>query len=455
MRPIPLRDGVSMTEGKIGKQLVTFALPIIATNLLQQTYVVVDIAVVGRFLGRDALAAVGSVGSMIYLVIGILVGLGAGVGIVAAQYYGARETHLLKKTVHTAIVSSIAAGILMALVGNLIFPFLIELLNFPPYVAVMAGQYLRIYFIGVIPMLLYNVSIGIIRAMGDSRRPLYYLLISGFLNLGLNLFFILGLGWGVVSIAWATVISQTLAAILAIFRLTKLDDAYRLRLKELKPDGAVLRRILHIGFPLGVQTFFFSLPNLYIQSHINRFGAPAMAGVAAYFQIYAFLYMIAVGLSMAVVTFVGQNAGAGNIQRIREGSKVALLIASGVGVVTSALILGLTRPMLGLFTTDTEAIYYGILMMWFITPMFTLFVVSEVLNGVMRGVGRTTQAMIITGCGIGGVRVIWLLFAAPFMEGIEVVFAAFPISWAFYTLGSALYYRFGRWWRDIGTESGI
>ena len=449
MRPIPLRDGVSMTEGKIGKQLLVFALPIIATNLLQQAYVVVDVAVVGRFLGRDALAAVGSVGSMIHLVIGILVGLGAGVGIVAAQYYGAGEKNLLKRLIHTAIFGSLFAGVFMAFFGNLVFPLLINLLNFPYYIAVLSSQYLRIYFIGIIPALLYNVSIGIIRAMGDSRRPLYYLIISGFLNLGLNLFFILVLGWGIVSIAWATVISQSVAAILSLIRLTKLDEAYRLRWKELRMDISVLRRVVRIGLPIGVQAFSFTLPNLYIQANINRFGSAAMAGVAAYLQIYAFLYMIAIGLSMAVVTFVGQNAGAGNIPRIRGGTRHALVIAACLGITTTAAVLLFAQPMLRLFTTDACAIYYATLMMWFITPTFTLFAVSEVLNGVFRGVGRTTQAMIITGCYIGGVRVIWLFFATRFWYEIEVVLAVFPLSWLCYMLGSVLYYRFGKWWRDI------
>ena len=455
MRPIPLRDGVSMTEGKIGKQLVTFALPIIATNLLQQAYVVVDTAVVGRFLGRDALAAVGSVGSMVYLVVGILVGLGAGVGIVAAQYYGAREFSFMRRLVHTAVLSSLVAGVFMAIAGNFIFPLLMGLLDFPPYVAVLSAQYLRIYFVGLVPMMLYNVCIGIIRAMGDSRRPLYYLIISGFLNLGLNLFFILVLGLGVAAVAWATVISQTLAAALGLIHLMKLDEAYRLRLRDLKVDWFVLRRVTRVGLPLGLQTFSFSLPNLYIQANINRFGAAAMAGVAAYFQIYAFLYMIAMGLSMAVVTFVGQNAGAGNIARIREGARRALVIAICLGVVTTLAVLLFASPMLGLFTTDAYAIYYGTLMMWFITPIFTLFAVSEVLNGVLRGVGRTTQAMIITACGIGGVRVIWLFFSTRVWDGIEVVLTAFPLSWVFYVLGTILYYRFGGWWRkiDCGTET--
>ena len=454
MQPIPKRDGFSMTEGKIGKQLLLFSLPIIAANLLQQAYVVVDTVVVGRFLGRDALAAVGSVGSMIYLVIGILVGLGAGVGIVAAQYFGAKETDRLKKTIHTAIVSSIIAGIVMAIVGNLTFPFLMGILNFPPYVAALSRQYLQIYFVGIIPMLLYNVSIGIIRAMGDSRRPLYYLLISGFLNLCLNLLFILVMGWGLVSVAWATVISQTLAAVLAILHLMRLDEAYRLRLRELRVDKAVLRRIVRLGLPLGVQTFFFSLPNLYIQSNINRFGAAAMAGVAASFQVYAFLYMIAIGLSMAVVTFVGQNAGARNVQRIREGARRAILIAFCGGLVTSLSILYFSRPLLGLFSADPEVIDFGMLMMLFTTPLFAFFATSEVLNAVIRGVGKTTQAMLITGLCIGGVRVVWLLIAMTLWDGIEVVFFAFPLSWVIYMTGSALYYRFGGWWRKVeaGTE---
>ena len=455
MQDMLLQSGISMTEGNITKQLVRFSLPIIAANLLQQIYTVIDTAVVGQFLGRDALAAIGSVGSLIFLIVGILVGLGNGVGIVSAQYFGAKDYDALKKTIHTAVLVSMIAGATMAVVGNLVFPLFMDILGFPPNVARLAEQYLRIYFIGVLPMLLYNVSIGMIRAMGDSRRPMYYLLVSGLLNILLNLGFVLVFEWGMLGIALSTVISQTLAAALALRRLRQIDERCCLRFRKLSIDRVVLTRFVRIGLPLGVQTLFFALPNLYIQAHINRFGAVAMAGVAAYFQVYGFLYMIAAGLSMATVTFVGQNAGAGNVGRIREGAKKALKLSLVAAVITSIFFAVFAGQILRIFTSDVDAISYGVRLMWMITPVFFLFATSEILSGVMRGVGKTTQVMLITGFCLGGARVLWLFFSTQVSSSIDVVFLTFPVGWVVLCIGSVLYFCFGRWSRHIGKTEAL
>ena len=446
-------SGASMTSGNISKQLITFSLPIIATNLLQQLHHVGGAAIVGQLLGRDALAAVGSVGTLIHLVLGLLIGLGNGVGIVVSQYFGATQHDRMKKAILTSITVSIAAGLFVAALGNIISPFMLRVMGFPPYIAEISLQYLRIYFIGAIPLTLFNVCLGIIRATGDSRRPLYYSTIGGTIGLSFVLFSILVLELDIVGVAWATVIGQTISAILALVRLTRLNHEYNLSYEKPLIDKTVLIRMVKIGLPIGLQGFAFALPNLYVQSHINRFGAAAMAGVAAYWTVYGFLLAVAGGLAMATVTFVGQNTGAGNINRIREGAKKALMLSIIVAIATSSLVLLFGEHGLRIFTYDPYAIAYGLQLLTMLTPFFVLFALSEVLSGVIRGVGKTTQAMIIAGVGIGGVRVIWLSITTRIWDGIDIVFMAFPIAWVTLTILTLLYYRFGKWWRDIAPRS--
>jgi len=447
-----LRDGTLMTEGKISKLIFMFALPIIGAKLLQQMYHTVDTAVIGQFLGRDALAAVGSLSIVIQFSTGILFGISRGAGIVAAQYYGGRELALLKKTIHTSIFVSMLAGIVMALIGNLIAPSLLRFLNFPPEVAVLSLQYLRIFFIGVIPKLISLSCVGIAHAIGDSRRPMYYLLISGFINLLLNLLFIIVLGWGIASVAWATVISSTVAAILILYRITKLNDEYKFTFDRLKVDKAVLQQIIRIGLPIGLQTLTFAVPNLYVQFHINRFGEAAMAGVAAYLTIYFLLFAIVGGFSAAVSTFAGQNAGAGKVGRIRNGIRTSIIISFGISIVASVIMLSFAEPALSIFLYDSEAISYGLMMLRTLTPVFFIFGIAEVFLGAFRGLGKATQAMLISGISVGGVGVLWLFITTRIWDGISVVFLNFPVAWVALLIACIFYYRFGKWWSDIEVE---
>lgn len=345
---------IDLTQGSIWKNLIIFAFPIMCANLFQQLYNTVDSLVVGQFVGHTALAAVGATGSLTGLVIGFFMGMGTGSGVVISQYYGAKDHVNLEKSVHTAMAIAIAFGIILGVIGIIISPFLLTLMNTPDDVMDQAVLYLRIYFGGVITLTVYNIGSGILRAVGDSKRPLYYLIVSGIANVVFNLLFVCVFNMGVAGVAWGTILSQLLSCILVIINLVKCTDSYRLDLKRIRFDKEIFFRIAKIGLPAGVQSMVISLSNIVIQSKVNIFGSVAMAGYSAANRIDGFVYMPLNALSLAMTTFTAQNLGARKMHRAKKGTRTAIIMGLIVIIAAGWTAALFARPLIGLFSSEED-----------------------------------------------------------------------------------------------------
>lgn len=354
---------VNLTEGSITKSIISFSVPILLTNLLQQLYNSIDSAVLGQFCGDAALAAVGSTGSLINLLIGFFLGIATGAGILYAMYYGAGDSVSLKKLIDSAIVLSLVIGVIMTFVGMVFTRELLMLMDMPEETLSLSEEYLRIYMGGTIVTLLYNVGAGLIRAEGDSLRPLIYLAIGGLGNLVMDLLAVGVLKMGVAGAAWATIIAQAITAVLVIIRLCRLNPEYALRPLHMKPDMLTLWDVVRVSIPCGLQSSMYNISNLLVQIKINAFGTVAMAGVTAYSKLDSFIYMPMESLSLALSTFVGQNIGAGRYDRMKKAIRVSLILALGCSFAMMALVYVFFNPLLSIFTDDPEEVAFGRSMM--------------------------------------------------------------------------------------------
>jgi len=440
---------LNMTEGVIWKQLASFALPMMLTNLLQQLYNTADTLVVGRFVGPTALAAVGGTATIIFLIVGFFAGLSAGAGVVISQYFGAGNKEKLQDAVHTAIGLAVVSGLLLGALGFVLTPALLRLIQTPDNVIEGATLYLRINFAGLVCGTVYNLGAGILRAVGDSRRPLYFLMISGFINVCLNLVLVLVFEMGVAGVAIATITSQLLSSIMILVTLSRTKEDYRFYLRKVRLDPAMLRRIVRLGFPAGIQSMAFSVSNIIIQSQINVFGSDAMAGQSAGQQIVNYVYMPLMALSLTITTFVGQNVGAGKWDRVKQGTKVCLLMSAAVTLLMSMLAVLFRRQLVGLYTTDANVIPYGMMTVLVSGAAYITYVPTDVLGGVIRGSGNTIIPMIITLTCICLLRIVWLLIAIPLWHSYLVVVMCYPLTWAIASISYIIYYRYGKWARDM------
>ncbi|MBR5000895.1 MAG: MATE family efflux transporter, partial [Firmicutes bacterium] len=343
---------ITMTEGSIEKRVIQFAIPILLSNLLQQMYNTLDTIVVGRFVGSTALAAVGSTTALINLIIGFYMGLSTGAGVVVAQYYGAKNDEQLHKTVHTGMAISLASAVIIAVVGVVGAPFFLRWMGTPDDVMALAVSYLRIMFGGVIFMTLYNMGSGILRAIGDSTRPLIYLAVCAVLNVGLNLIFVIVFHMGVNGVAWATIIAQSISAALVLYNLIHTKEAYQLHPTKIRFHRDVFGRIVSIGIPAGVQSMVISFSNVVVQSNVNSFGSVTMAAFAASGKIDAFIYMVANALGLTATTFVGQNIGAKQYERVRTGVKHIVVLAMGSVAVFGGLVALLAPQLVSLVNSE-------------------------------------------------------------------------------------------------------
>ncbi|MGN1002969.1 MAG: MATE family efflux transporter [Oscillospiraceae bacterium] len=432
---------VSLTEGPITKGLIYFSVPLLISNLLQQLYNSVDSAVVGTFAGDIALSAVGGpTGSLINLLIGFFLGISTGTGILYAMHYGARDYAGLKKLIDSALVLSAGAGIVIGTLGAVFAEQMLVWMDTPADIVPEAAKYLRIVMGGMIVTMIYNVAAGMIRAEGDSTRPLLYLLVGGLVNLALDLLFVALLGWGVVGAAIATIAAQTVTAVLTLIRLTRLPEEYRFRFKHIQVSRLALWDITRISVPCGLQGSMFNISNLLVQAKINSFGAIAVAGVTAYSKIDGFIYMPVMAISLACSTYVGQNIGAGHYDRVKKGIRVCLTAS-----VLSAMLMGVAvllagRNVIGVFTKVPESQDFAMQMMWYMAPFAWVFSFSDVLGGAIRGAGAAMKVTIITALCICVFRVIWLFALLPFINDIRVVFLCYPVSWALCSGVMTLYY---------------
>lgn len=435
----------TLTEGPIGRQILAFTFPLILGNLFQQMYNAADTVIVGRFVGDTALAAVGSSGPVINLLISLFMGVGIGAGVVIARYFGAGDMDAMSKTIHTTVAAGIVSGLFLSVLGILLTPQLLRWMDTPESVMGESVTYFRIYFAGILFSILYNFGSSIFRALGDSKRPLYYLIFSSLVNIVLDLLFVAGFRWGVAGAAWATVLSNALSIVLVYYKLMTEDGPQRLVLRQLRFHKSYLVQVIRIGLPSGFQNAVVSLSNVVIQSGINSFGDLAMAGTAAYRKIDGFALMPSGSFSMALSTFVSQNLGAGKPDRAKKGANFGLLTSMGLAAVIGVVIFVLARPVIALFSSDEEVIQYGIDMARTIVPFYFLVAYSHGMAGVLRGAGLAKVPMFVMMFCWCVFRVIWIEVVGAFIHDIRIVYVAYPITWAFSGIIFTLYYFKSDW----------
>lgn len=431
-----------ITEGVIWKQLLLFFFPILLGSFFQQFYNTIDMVVVGRFVGTGALASVGgSAGQIVQLVVNAFTGLSAGAGVIISQFYGAKDLRNLDKSIHTAYAFSIFGSIFFMIAGILASPALLRLMKTPEELLPDSEAYLRIYFAGILFVFVYNIGSAILRATGDSKSPLYYLIFCCLLNVILDVVMVAGLHLGVAGVAIATVLAQAFSAILITLRLMHSKDCYRLSLRHIRFHGSVLRSQLYVGLPGGFQSVMYSLSNLIIQASINVYGTDTAAAWGTFGKLDAIFWMISNAFGVSITTFVGQNYGAGRSDRIRKGVRVCLLMDFGVSVLLAAFLILLRVPLFSIFTTDSNVIEIGAHMLFLITPYYITFIFIEVFSSALRGVSDVIIPTILTLFGICVFRMVWIFLAVPLHPTIEMVIFSYPITWITTSVLFIIYYN--------------
>jgi putative MATE family efflux protein len=437
------QSDADMTQGVIWKQLLEFSIPMAIGLLFQQFYNTVDTIVVGQFVGKEALAAVGSTGSIVNMLVGLCAGLSTGASVVISQFYGAHDHQKLHDAVHTTILLTFLMCIVATGVGVMIVPPMLRFMATPEDVFSQAQQYLTIYFAGIAGLLVYNMGSGILRAVGDSRRPLYFLCFSALINIAFDLLFVVTFHLGVAGVAYATILSQFLSAVLVLYSLSHTDAPYGIRWKKLRIRKHVLGRILAIGLPSGIQQAVTSFSNVFVQSYINVFGSACMAGWSSYNKLDAFVLIPMQSIALASTTFVGQNYGAKKLDRARKGNSQALIMSL---IITAALSLAavlLARPLMRFFTPDEEVIAYGIRFVTIITPFYVLSCFNQIYAGALRGIGNATAPTLIMLFSFVAFRQLYLFVNARFFDnsffGMSL---AYPLGWLVCSILIVICYRF-------------
>lgn len=439
------QQSASITEGIIWKQLLLFFFPILMGSFFQQMYNTVDTIIVGRALGTQALAAVGSSSSLINLINGFFIGLSSGATVILSQFYGAGDLTGLQRSLHTGITLSLVLGALTMLVGVALSPGILRLIQTPENCLADAVTYVQIYFLGAIASMVYNMGTGILRAMGDSKKPMLFLIISCVTNVLLDLLFVIVWDLGIAGVAIATVAAQCISAVLVITALLRLPQQMHLQWRLLRLEGPILRRILGIGIPAGLQFITYDLSNLITQSSINSFGAVTTAAWAAYAKSDPIIWMVLGAFGVAVTTFVGQNYGAGKYDRIRKNTRTCMAMAAAAVVLLCALEVYFRKWILGIYTTDPEVIRIGAFMMISVLPFVVLFVPVEVLGGTMRGVGYSLVPAMITGLFACAFRIGWVFLVVSRWHTVKVLILCYPISWLLCAVVFIAVYFRGHW----------
>lgn len=432
-----------ITEGVIWKQLLLFFFPILWGTFFQQLYNAADAIIVGRVVGKEALSAVGgSTSTVIQVIVGFFVGLSSGATVIISQYYGAKKKEMVGYAVHTAIAFSLIAGIVMMVIGIWTAPVILRAMDTPEDVFHPSLTYLRIYYLGMIGNLIYNVGAGILRAVGDSKRPLYFLIVSCMTNIVFDLLFVAGFGMGVAGAAWATILSQTLSAILVLRLLARTNDMHHLEYSRIYLDRRMLGRIIRIGIPAGLQSIMYSSSNVLIQASINSLGTDTVAAWTAYSKIDSLFWMIVSAFGISITTFVGQNYGAGKTQRLRKGVRICMGMTFATTLVLSFMLYFWGIYGYHLFTNDAEVIEIGVSMMRYMVPVYFTYVTIEILSGALRGAGDSWIPMVICLIGICALRVSWLMFVVPTRKNIYTIMFSYPLTWVVTTTLFIIYYLF-------------
>ena len=420
---------IDMTFGSMMPKLIKLALPVMLSGILQLAFNAADLVVVGRFAGETALAAVGSNGPLISLIINVLLGICTGTSVIVARNYGAKDEKELRETVCTTMTIGLAGGIIFAMIGIFLAEPLLNAMGTPAEVLPHAALYLRIYFAGMPVIQLYNFASAVLRAVGDTRRPLYYLAIAGVINVGLNLFFVIVLKMAVPGVALATVISQCVSCFLVVFTLCRSKGIYRLDLKHYRFSGRAFKQIMRIGLPAGIQSSLFSVSNVIIQSSINSFGAFAMAGNSAAFSIEGFIFTSQDAINQASIASVSQNMGAKEYSRVKKSIRCCLLMELIVGEGMGWLMILFSRSLLGLYVSEEEAVAAGLIRMTIMGSCFCINGMQHMMGGVLRSLGYGILPTIISFVGICGFRLIWIFTYFPSHRSLWTLYASYPLSW--------------------------
>ena len=439
-----IRTDSDMTEGSIWRHLISFAIPMAIGLLFQQLYNTVDTLVVGNFVSKEAQAAVGSTGSIINTVVGFCAGLATGASVVISQRYGAHDEEGLSRAVHTTIAVTFIMSLISTVIGLFIIDPMLHFMQTPQDVWGDARLYLLIYFSGISGILFYNMGSGILRAVGDSRRPLIFLIISALLNTVLDLVFVLVFKMKVDGVAWATVISQLISAGLILWTLTREHSAYGIRWKRLKIDKASLNTILRIGLPSSIQSAITAFSNVFVQSYINAFGSACMAGYSIYNKLDAFVLVPVQAIAMASTTMVGQNWGAGRKDRARDSVRSAVYISLLSTAVLAVAAFIASRELLGLFSPDPEVVSFGVRFIRIVTPFYLTICFNQIYAGALRGIGDATAPTVIMLCSFVVFRQIYLAVTKALGFGFVAVALAYPMGWIMCSTLLAIRYRRSR-----------
>ena len=434
-----------MTEGKISKNIILFAIPIFLGNLFQQLYSIVDSLVVGNVLGKDALAAVSSSGSLIFLITGFINGIFVGAGVIIARYYGAKNWKDLSIAVHTTIAFGIIAGIIVTAAGMCFTPWMLKMMGTPADVLPNSILYFRLYFAGGLGIVMYNTCMGIFQAVGDSRHPLYYLIISSILNVILELLFVAVLGLGIGGSAIATVIAQFVSAILGFAKLLRVEGRHRVHIKEIQINKEMLINLLKMGIPTGIQNSVIAFANVIVQTNINAFGSVAMAGCGSYSKLEGFAFLPITSFSVSLTTFIGQNLGAKQYERAKKGARFGILtgvlLAESVGI-----ILWLLAPILiRFFNNQPDVIAFGVMQTRTEAIFYCLLALSHCLAGILRGAGKTSIPMIVMLICWCAIRITYISIIIKLLPYIQVVFWAYPLTWFLSSVIFIIYYKKADW----------
>lgn len=440
-----INRSTDMTTGSIWKRMVSFAVPVFLGNLCQQLYNTVDSVIVGKFVGKQALAAVASSGNLIFMMTGFFMGLFIGAGIVIAQYFGARNYERVRSAVHTDIAFALCCGVLLTLLGVFFTPTILTWMRTPADVLSTSILYFRLYFLGSLATILYNAGMGILQAVGDSRSPLYYLVISSVVNVALDLLFVGAMDMGVAGAAVATVISQIISAVLCIIKLTRSDGPYRLEIKRIGFDLPLLKKITSQGVPSGVQNSIIAIANVVVQSNINTFGSDAMAGCGSYSKVEGFVFLPITAFAMALTTFIGQNLGAGQFDRAKQGARIGILCSMAMAELIGVALFFLAPYAMRLFNDDPAVVAIGVRQSHIEALFFCFLAFAHGVSAVLRGAGRAQVPMYtMLGCWCI-LRVSYITLALKVWPDIATIFWAYPITWSVSCVVFLIYYLKADW----------
>ena len=430
-----------MTEGNITRHIIMFAFPLLIGNVFQQLYNTVDTWVVGNYVSNEAFSAVGTVGPIINMLIGFFMGLSSGAGVVISQYYGAKRYDEVHDTVHTSLVMTLIMGVIFTGIGLSMTPFMLRLMNTPDNVMPESSAYLTIYFSGMLGLMIYNIGSGILRAVGDSQRPFYFLVVCAVLNTVLDLLFVLVFKMGVEGVALATILSQGVSAVLVIITLMRTDTCIKVRLRDLKINFAMLGKIFRVGIPAAIQMAITSFSNIFVQSYINYFGDNCMSGWTAYAKIDQLLFLPMQSISLASTTFVGQNLGRNLIDRAKEGVKQSLIIAMISTIILMIPVMVFASPVVAFFNSKKEVVEIGTTLLLWLSPFYVLCCFNQIYSGALRGAGNSRAPMIIMLASFVAFRQVYLFIMARICNEIIPIAMSYPAGWLLCSTLTAIYYH--------------